>query len=77
VPAAKDILSCGRGFDRVIADSKDVVAPDCEKVVIVHGSEAEVLEQEEAFFESLPPAVAEFFFTFFEEEQLACAISSA
>jgi Ca2+-binding RTX toxin-like protein len=68
VPAVKDIASCGSGFDRVIADRKDVVAPDCEKVRVVRGSEAEVLEQEEAFFESLPPAVREFFFTFFEEQ---------
>jgi Ca2+-binding RTX toxin-like protein len=31
---ARDIVSCGGGFDRVGADSKDVVAPDCEKVLV-------------------------------------------
>jgi hypothetical protein len=36
-------------------------------VRVVHGSEDEVLEQEDAFFESLPPAVTGFFFgTFWE-----------
>ena len=32
VPAFKDIVVCGSGFDRVAADAKDVVAPDCEQV---------------------------------------------
>jgi Ca2+-binding RTX toxin-like protein len=31
-PATKDIVSCGGGFDRVAADRKDLVAPDCERV---------------------------------------------
>ena len=31
-PAARDIVSCGGGFDRVAADTKDLVAPDCERV---------------------------------------------
>ena len=35
---------------------------------VLHGTEEEVLEQEEAFIESLPPAVREFFDTFFEEQ---------
>ena len=30
VPAAMDIIDCGRGFDRVLVDSKDVTS-DCEK----------------------------------------------
>jgi Ca2+-binding RTX toxin-like protein len=66
VPASKDRVSCGRGFDRVVADSKDVVASDCERVRVVRGSFEEVIEQEGAFFESLPPAVLRFFGTFFE-----------
>ena len=61
VPAAKDRVSCGRGFDRVIADRKDVVAADCEKVRVVRGSLEEVFEQEAAFFEAVPPAVTRFF----------------
>jgi hypothetical protein len=31
-PAGKDVLTCGSGFDRVFADTTDVLAPDCEKV---------------------------------------------
>jgi RTX calcium-binding nonapeptide repeat (4 copies) len=31
-PAAKDVVTCGGGLDRVFADTKDMVAPDCEKV---------------------------------------------
>ena len=31
-PANKDIVACGSGFDRVLVDSKDVVASDCEQV---------------------------------------------
>jgi hypothetical protein len=62
VPAVKDLLSCGSGFDRAMVDRKDVVAGDCERVRVVHGSADEVGDQEDAFFESLPPAVLEFFF---------------
>src|SRR4028119_2248494 len=61
VPAVKDIVSCGGGFDRVMADRRDVVADDCERVRVLRGSVEEVLEQEEAFFESLPPALINFF----------------
>ncbi len=32
---ASDRVVCGSGFDRVVADSNDVVAPDCEKVVVI------------------------------------------
>jgi hypothetical protein len=45
-----------------------VVADDCEKVRVVHGSKKEVGQQEDAFFESLPPATRKFFDTFFEEQ---------
>ena len=31
-PATMDMVSCGRGFDRVAADAKDQVASDCEQV---------------------------------------------
>jgi Ca2+-binding RTX toxin-like protein len=54
VPATKDIATCGGGFDRVLADRKDVVAPDCERVRIAHGSLEEVRQQEEEFFASIP-----------------------
>jgi hypothetical protein len=68
VPAVKDIVSCGGGFDRVLADSKDVVSDDCEKVRLVHGSKKEVHKQEEAFIKSLPPATRKFFNTFFDKQ---------
>ena len=31
-PAAKDVIDCGSGFDAVLVDSEDVVAPNCERV---------------------------------------------
>ncbi len=54
VPAFKDVVACGSGFDRVLADRKDTVARDCERVKIVRGSREEVIEQQGAFFESIP-----------------------
>jgi hypothetical protein len=59
MPAAKDIARCGGGFDRVLADRKDLVASDCERVRIVHGALEEVLQQEEEFFQSIPPSFFE------------------
>jgi hypothetical protein len=59
VPAAQDIVTCGGGFDRVLADSEDLVSPDCERVRIVHGSREEVLQQEEEFLASIPPSFFE------------------
>jgi Ca2+-binding RTX toxin-like protein len=53
-PPFEDIASCGRGFDRVLADRNDVVAPDCERVRVVHGSRAQVIRQQEAFLEAIP-----------------------
>src|SRR5215204_4653901 len=58
-PAAKDIATCGGGFDRVMVDRKDVVAPDCERVRIAHGSLEDVRQQEEEFFQSIPPSFFE------------------
>ena len=56
-PAFKDRVACGAGFDGVLADREDVVAPDCEKVLI-GGPDAllELFESiPERFFEGLPP----------------------
>ena len=53
VPAFQDVVTCGAGYERVIADRKDTVAADCEKVVIVHGSLGEVIRQEGKFFDSI------------------------
>jgi Ca2+-binding RTX toxin-like protein len=67
VPADQDLVSCGSGLDRAIVDRKDVVAGDCERVRVVHGSVEEVFAKQGAFFDALPPAVSEFFFgTFWE-----------
>src|SRR5829696_8566574 len=33
-PAKRDVVTCGGGFDRVLADTEDAVAPDCEKVAV-------------------------------------------
>ena len=61
-PAFKDIVTCGGGFDRVIVDRKDVVAPDCEKVFFGPGSEDEFIESiPQSFFAGLHPQVFEFF----------------
>ena len=58
-PAVKDMASCGSGFDRVVVDGKDVVAADCERVKVVHGSRAEVLRQENAFCHTVPESFFE------------------
>ena len=54
-PASKDIVSCGAGKDWVLADRKDVVAPDCEKVSVGEGSVDAFFESTpESFWEALP-----------------------
>jgi Ca2+-binding RTX toxin-like protein len=60
-PAFVDIVSCGGGFDRVIVDRKDVLAPDCEKVFFGLGSEDEFIESiPQSFFEGLHPQFMQF-----------------
>ena len=44
----RDKVSCGGGFDRVAADTKDLVAPDCERVrrgAAVHDELWEMFEE--------------------------------
>jgi Ca2+-binding RTX toxin-like protein len=54
---AEDIVTCGSGFDRVHADTKDVVAPDCEKVVLFRGGSAsEYFDQADEFAAEVPPS---------------------
>jgi Ca2+-binding RTX toxin-like protein len=60
-PAKEDIVSCGRGFDRVLADANDTKAPDCEKVAVGPAT-ADRLNQKlensgyfERFFDGLAP----------------------
>ena len=55
----RDVVTCGSGFDRVLADRKDVVAPDCEKVVVVHGSVEDQFRQGDRFYESIPQSFFE------------------
>jgi Ca2+-binding RTX toxin-like protein len=56
-PADEDVVACGRGFDRVLVDRRDVVAPDCEKVFVGLGSVEEFTESiPHSFFEGLPPS---------------------
>ncbi len=54
-PAAKDVVVCGSGFDRVLADRKDVVAGDCERVYfgLTDDEFGETIGR--SFFEGLPP----------------------
>ena len=55
-PAGMDLVSCGGGFDRVLADRVDVVAPDCEKVFIGERNfEAFIASIPESFWEGLNP----------------------
>ena len=54
-PTNKDIVVCGSGFDRVLVDSKDVVASDCEQVSR-NLSDQEFFETvPQSFFEGLEP----------------------
>ncbi len=61
-PANRDFLTCGRGFDRVLADTEDVVAPDCEKVAVRLAAAKELQQQLEdsgfydRIFEGLAPS---------------------
>jgi hypothetical protein len=54
-PAYRDMVACGGGFDRVLADRKDLVAPDCERVSIGLSLEEFVETIPPSFFEGLPP----------------------
>ena len=58
-PAVRDVVACGSGFDRVISDRADLVAPDCEKVVVVHGSVEDNFRQADRFYGSIPESFFE------------------
>jgi hypothetical protein len=60
-PAFEDIVTCGGGFDRVLADRKDVLAPDCEKVLVGFGSADEFTASiPQSFFAGLHPQFMQF-----------------
>ncbi len=54
-PATRDVVTCGGGFDRVAADTKDVIADDCEEVAVGPAALQEFYAglEEEGFFENL------------------------
>lgn len=53
--AGKDVVVCGSGFDRVLADRKDQVAPDCEKVFVGRGAIDDYFDSiPQSFFDGLP-----------------------
>ena len=57
--AVRDVVTCGSGFDRVIADRTTQVAPNCEKVVVVRGSLEDIFRQADRFFGSIPQSFFE------------------
>jgi Ca2+-binding RTX toxin-like protein len=61
-PAGRGFLTCGRGFDRVLADTEDVVAPDCEKVAVGPAAVRELQQQLEdsGYFDRLIEGLAPF-----------------
>jgi len=55
-PAGKDVVSCGSGLDRVLADRADMVAPDCEKVSIgLAAADRFYKSIPQSFIDGLPP----------------------
>ena len=54
-PAARDVVVCGNGFDRVLADRKDLVAPDCERVSFGLTDREFFATVPQSFFEGLAP----------------------
>ena len=55
-PAGKDVVTCGSGFDRVLADRADAVAPNCEKVLIGPAAADKFYNSiPQSFIEGLPP----------------------
>jgi len=61
-PAGRGLLTCGRGFDRALADTEDVVAPDCEKVAVGPAAVRELQQQLEdsGYFDRLIEGLAPF-----------------
>src|SRR5215203_4214318 len=61
-PAKRDVVTCGGGFDRVLADTEDVIAPDCEKVAVGLAASRKLQQQLEdsgffdRIFEGLAPS---------------------
>jgi hypothetical protein len=61
-PTKRDVVTCGGGFDRVLADRADVVAPDCEKVAVGLAAAKELDQQigESGFYDRIFEGLAPF-----------------
>jgi len=61
-PAKRDVVTCGGGFDRVLADRADVVAPECEKVAVGLAAARELDQQieESGFYDRIFEGLALF-----------------
>ena len=61
-PANRGVVTCGRGFDRVLADRADVVALDCEKVAVGLAAAKELNQQieESGFYDRIFEGLAPF-----------------
>ena len=61
-PAKRDVVACGSGFDRVLADRADAVAPDCERVAVGLAAAEELNQRlfESGFFDRLFEGLAPF-----------------
>ena len=61
-PAKRDVVTCGGGFDQVLADRADVVAPDCEKVAVGLAAAKELNQQieESGFYDRIFEGLAPF-----------------
>jgi Ca2+-binding RTX toxin-like protein len=61
-PAKRDVVTCGRGFDRVLADTEDVVASDCERVAVGLAAAKELAQQieESGFYDRIFEGLAPF-----------------
>ena len=58
----RDVVKCGGGFDRVLADRADMVAPDCERVARGHAAVEELNQRidESGFYDRLSEGLAPF-----------------
>jgi Ca2+-binding RTX toxin-like protein len=61
-PTKRDVVTCGGGFDRVLADTEDVVAPDCERVAVGFAAAVELDRQieESGFYDRIFEGLAPF-----------------
>jgi hypothetical protein len=56
------VVTCGDGFDRVLADRADVVAPDCERVAVGLAAAKELDQriEESGFYDRIFEGLAPF-----------------